>query len=196
MKKINFNNARFIKSAPSVALRPTPNLSEVVFVGKSNVGKSSLINALTGRKSLAYTSSKPGFTTMLNYYLIDEAFYLVDVPGYGYSSKGSRDLGAFGKMMEEYFKNNEKLKNVCFLVDSRHFPSSDDIDFYMFAKQFNIPITVVLTKTDKLNQSQKATARKNIIEAFNLDPKDAFFVSEKDERALYRLKEHISRVLS
>lgn len=66
-----------------------------------------------------------------------------------------------------------------FLVDSRHFPSSDDIDFYMFAKQFNIPITVVLTKTDKLNQSQKATAKKNIIEAFNLDPKDAFFVSEK-----------------
>lgn len=77
MKKINFNNARFIKSAPSVALRPTPNLSEVVFVGKSNVGKSSLINAITGRKSLAYTSSKPGFTTMLNYYLIDEAFTLL-----------------------------------------------------------------------------------------------------------------------
>jgi GTP-binding protein len=190
-----FKSAKFIKSTPSVDLAPLPRRSEIVFVGRSNVGKSSLINALTNRKNLAYTSSKPGFTTLLNYYLIDESFYLVDVPGYGYSSKGKRDLIAFGKMMEDYFKNNEFIKNVCFLVDSRHFPSSDDIAFFNFAKDENLPITLVLTKSDKLNQSEKARAKKHMAEAFNLGKDDLFFVSQSDKNSLLKLSEHLASFL-
>lgn len=190
-----FKSAKFIKSTPSVDLAPLPRRSEIVFVGRSNVGKSSLINALTNRKKLAYTSSKPGFTTLLNYYLIDESFYLVDVPGYGYSSKGKRDLVAFGKMMEDYFKNNEFIKNVCFLVDSRHFPSNDDIAFFNFAKDENLPITLVLTKSDKLNQSEKSKAKKHMLEAFNLGEDDLFFVSQSDKNSLLKLSEHLESFL-
>ncbi|MGI6644313.1 MAG: ribosome biogenesis GTP-binding protein YihA/YsxC [Bacilli bacterium] len=189
MAKIN--SATFIKSAPSIKEAPLPRRPEIVFVGRSNVGKSSLINALTNRKNLAYISSKPGHTTLLNYYLINEEFYLVDVPGYGYSSKGKRDLVAFGKMMEEYFENNEFIRNVCFLVDSRHFPSSDDLDFFHFVTSFNLPFTLVLTKSDKLNQKGKSAAKKNMLEAFNISENDFFFVSIKNQKQLDELRDHL-----
>ena len=158
---IDFRRVDFIKSAPKLADRPQKALPEVLFVGKSNVGKSSLINALTGRKNLAYTSSKPGFTKLLNYFLIDEKFYLVDAPGYGYSASGSRDLDSFGEMMEEYFQN-PYLKLIVFLVDSRHSLSKDDEDFYSFLKESHLPYVLVNTKTDKLNQKETAALRKRM----------------------------------
>lgn len=158
---IDFRRVDFIKSAPKLADRPQKALPEVLFVGKSNVGKSSLINALTGRKNLAYTSSKPGFTKLLNYFVIDEKFYLVDAPGYGYSASGSRDLDSFGEMMEEYFQN-PYLKLIVFLVDSRHSLSKDDEDFYSFLKESHLPYVLVNTKTDKLNQKETAALRKRM----------------------------------
>lgn len=158
---IDFRRVDFIKSAPKLADRPEKALPEVLFVGKSNVGKSSLINALTGRKNLAYTSSKPGFTKLLNYFVIDEKFYLVDAPGYGYSASGSRDLDSFGEMMEEYFENPH-LKLIVFLVDSRHSLSKDDEDFYSFLKESHLPYVLVNTKTDKLNQKETAALRKRM----------------------------------
>ena len=105
---INFSKAKFIKSAPTFDLRPDKTLKEVVFVGKSNVGKSSLINALVKNRGLAKTSSKPGYTKLLNYFEIDEKFYLVDAPGYGYTSSGGKLLDSFSKMMETYFSNREE----------------------------------------------------------------------------------------
>ena len=103
---INYKNSTFVKSTPSVKERPSDLYSEVLIVGKSNVGKSSLINRLCTKKSLAYTSSKPGHTRLLNYYNIDNAFYLVDAPGYGFA-KGGIDLDRlFGTMMDEYFTDN------------------------------------------------------------------------------------------
>ncbi|MCQ3034931.1 MAG: ribosome biogenesis GTP-binding protein YihA/YsxC [Bacilli bacterium] len=158
---INFTKVEFIKSSPDITFRPEVLLSEVLFVGKSNVGKSSLINALTGRKSLAYVSSKPGHTLLLNYYKIDDKFYLVDAPGYGYTASGSRHASNFGKMMETYF-DNEQLKLVLFLIDSRHEPSKDDVEFYNFVKENNIPFVIVLTKGDKLNQSERYKAVKSV----------------------------------
>jgi GTP-binding protein len=158
---VDFSKVEFLKSCPSLKDGPEKKLPEVLFVGKSNVGKSSLINALCGRKNLAYTSSKPGFTKLLNYFVIDKKFYLVDAPGYGYTNSGSRHLSDFGKMMEDYFQNPH-LQLVVFLVDSRHGFSKDDLDFYAFLNSSQIPFVLAVTKGDKLNQKDRANLRKKM----------------------------------
>lgn len=158
---INFQKAKFIKSAPTYLDKPEKNLPEVVFVGKSNVGKSSLINALVKNKSMAFTSSKPGYTKLLNYFEIDEKFYLVDAPGYGYTKSGSKHLDNFSKMMETYF-DNPNLNAVVFIVDSRHELGSNDIDFYNFIVEKGLPFILVCSKCDKLNQSETAKIKKHI----------------------------------
>ena len=165
---IDFRKITFVKSATSYLDKPEKNLKEVLFVGKSNVGKSSLINALANNKNLAFTSSKPGFTKLLNYFEVDDSFYLVDAPGYGYTASGSRHLDSFGKMMENYFKN-PALAGVVFIVDSRHKLGENDVDFYHFIKDNNIPFILVASKVDKLNQSEKAAMKKNIASVCNED---------------------------
>ena len=158
---INFSKAKFIKSAQTYSQKPEKNLKEIVFVGKSNVGKSSLINALVKNKGLAKTSSKPGYTKLLNYFEIDEKFYLVDAPGYGYTASGGKLLDSFSKMMETYFEN-PSLAGVVFIVDSRHKLSKDDVDFYNFIVEKEVPFLLVASKSDKLNQSEKAAMKKHI----------------------------------
>ena len=160
---INFAKAKFIKSAQTYSQKPEKNLKEIVFVGKSNVGKSSLINALVKNKGLAKTSSKPGYTKLLNYFEIDEKFYLVDAPGYGYTASGGKLLDSFSKMMETYFEN-PSLAGVVFIVDSRHKLSKDDVDFYNFIVEKDVPFLLVASKIDKLNQSEKAAMKKHIIQ--------------------------------
>ena len=143
---INYKNSTFVKSTPSVKERPSDLYSEVLIVGKSNVGKSSLINRLCTKKSLAYTSSKPGHTRLLNYYNIDNAFYLVDAPGYGFA-KGGIDLDRlFGTMMDEYFTDNEHLKLVLLLIDSRREFGENDLEILDYLKNTKIPYFVVITK--------------------------------------------------
>lgn len=165
---INFNKAKFIKSAPTYLQKPEKNLKEIVFVGKSNVGKSSLINALVKNKSLAKTSSKPGYTKLLNYFEIDEKFYLVDAPGYGYTASGGKLLDSFSKMMETYF-DNPSLAGVVFIVDSRHKLSKDDEGFYEFIKDKGLPFILVASKSDKLNQSEKAAIKKHITKDIGIE---------------------------
>lgn len=189
---IDFSKAQFIKSAPTLAERPLDNLPEIVFVGKSNVGKSSLINALVNRKQLAFTSSKPGFTKLLNYYLIDEKFYLVDAPGYGYTISGSKHLDSFAKMMETYF-DSKNLKGVVFLVDSRHKMGDNDVAFYEFIKEKGIPFILLLTKIDKLNQKEKAQMKKNIQEVCG--EIDYIGVSVKNNKSIEEVKRKINYLL-
>ena len=165
---INFSKAKFIKSAPTYEQKPDKNLKEIVFVGKSNVGKSSLINALVKNRSLAKTSSKPGYTKLLNYFEIDEKFYLVDAPGYGYTASGGKLLDSFSKMMETYF-DNPSLAGVVFIVDSRHKLSKDDEGFYEFIKDKGIPFILVASKSDKLNQSEKAAIKKHITKDIGIE---------------------------
>ena len=161
---INYSNAVFIKSASKSSEAPGKVLPEVLLCGRSNVGKSSFINALCNKKKLAYTSSKPGHTQLLNYYEIDQAFYLVDAPGYGYA-KGGIDLDAlFKKTMDDYFSNNKNLKLIVFLLDSRRDLSDDDITLINYALEKNIPCFSVLTKVDKINQSEKAKLEKHLKE--------------------------------
>jgi ribosome biogenesis GTP-binding protein YsxC/EngB len=187
-----YANAEFVKSCNDVKLLPERRLQEVIFVGKSNVGKSSLINALLNRRNLAFTSSKPGHTRLLNYYLIENRFYFVDFPGYGYSSKKDVDYEFYGKMIEDYFKDNKYLKLIVFLLDSRHIPTDDDLDFYKFIKEYNYRYVIVMTKADKLNQSDRAQILKNLSAKLGPDSiKSVLMVSVKDSKSLVGLKNKI-----
>ena len=142
---------------PIIAVRrsqyPDDNKSEFLLVGRSNVGKSSFINTLIERKNFARTSSKPGKTQTLNFYLVNDAFYLVDVPGYGYASVSKDTQKKFGLMIEEYLKSRENLKHVFMLVDYRHKPTEDDVLMYEFLKYYNLDITIVATKYDKVSKN-------------------------------------------
>ncbi len=186
---INFKNVTFIKSTPSVKDRPPESFPEVLIVGKSNVGKSSLINALCQRKGLAFTSSKPGHTRLLNYYDIDHRFYLVDAPGYGYA-KGGIDLDKlFGTMMDEYFTDNRFLKLVLLLIDSRREFGENDVEIFDFLKENNIPFFVIITKTDKINQKGKSQLLKRLRE---LEIKDnVYLTSSLEQRTLDKLRSGI-----
>ena len=146
-------------SEPIIAVRrsqyPEDNMAEFLLVGRSNVGKSSFINTLIERKNFARTSSKPGKTQTLNFYKVNDAFYLVDVPGYGYASVSKDTQKKFGLMIEEYLKERPNLKHVFMLIDYRHKPTEDDILMYEFLKYYNLNITIVATKYDKVSKNNR-----------------------------------------
>ena len=191
---INYKNSTFIKSLTDVKEKPSGQLPEGLIVGKSNVGKSSLINSLTGRNRLAFTSSKPGHTKLLNYFLIDNRFYLVDAPGYGYA-KGGVDLDRlFGEMMENYFVNNKELKLVLLLIDSRREFNQNDVEILEYVQENNIPYYVVITKTDKVNQSEKAKLNKHLA-GLSITPELVYFTSSLETRSLDKLKSAIEKAL-
>lgn len=151
-----------------------PNLGypEFVFIGRSNVGKSSFINALANRKNLAYTSSKPGKTISLNFYNINDQYLFVDVPGYGYAKQQVKDRLSFGKMIEDYLSKSKQLK-ICFLVvDSRHQPTKDDVLMYEYLKHFNLNVAVIATKTDKISKNELNKNLSIIKKTLNLDSND------------------------
>ena len=184
-----FNQADFVKSVDKIENKPEKHLNEVLFVGKSNVGKSSLINALTNHSKLAFTSSKPGHTRLLNYYIINKKFYFVDCPGYGFSSQKDLDYEFYGELIENYFKDNKDLKLVIFLLDSRHEPTKDDITFFNILKESNYNFVLVMTKCDKLNQSMRSKIEKNLIAAFgDIDDIEVLLTSIKDNRTLINLE--------
>lgn len=133
---------------------PKDNLPEIALSGRSNVGKSSLINTILNRKTLARTSSQPGKTQTLNFYLINDEFYLVDVPGYGYARVSQKKRQEFGEMIQDYLETRPNLKGLVILIDSRHEPTKDDIAMYNYAQYLNLPILVVCTKIDKIKKSQ------------------------------------------
>lgn len=134
---------------------PDTSKPEFLLVGRSNVGKSSFINTLLKRKNLAHTSSRPGKTQTLNFYSVNDSFYLIDVPGYGYAQVDKKTQEKFGMMIEEYLKTREQLKRVFMLVDFRHKPSEDDQLMYNFLKYYKVPVTIIATKVDKVGSSKK-----------------------------------------
>ena len=191
---INFANVNFIKSCPNRKEKPQDLKPEVLIVGKSNVGKSSLINALCQKKRLAFTSSKPGHTRLLNYYDIDGKFYLVDAPGYGYA-KGGLDLDRlFANMMESYFDNNQELKLVLILLDARRELSNDDQEIISFVKESNYPYFLVITKLDKVNQKEKAALNKHL-KSLGLTGDNVFYTSALNNDGLNLLKKGIEKSL-
>lgn len=151
---------------------PTGNLPEFLLVGRSNVGKSSLINTLINRKNFAHTSSKPGKTQTLNFYNVNESFYLVDVPGYGYASVDKQTQAKFGLMIEEYLMNRDVLKRVFLIIDYRNKPMEDDILMYNFLKYYHKEVTIVATKYDKVSKSKRAKIEKVLNSTFDLQDTD------------------------
>ncbi len=165
---MNFDKIELTNVAVRTTQYPTDDKPEFLIVGRSNVGKSSFINTLVNRKNLARTSAKPGKTQTLNFYNIDNLCYLVDVPGYGYAAVSNKKQEKFGLMIEEYIMNRPNLKHVFLLVDYRHKPTDNDLIMYDFLKYYNLPVTVVCTKYDKVKKSQKEKQNKLIENTIDL----------------------------
>lgn len=147
---------------------PDEGKPEFLLVGRSNVGKSSFINSVLSRNNLAYISSKPGKTQTLNFYYVNNDFYLIDVPGYGYASTDKKTQTKFGLMIEEYLEKRTELKRVFMLIDFRHIPTEDDLLMYNFLKYYNLPVTVIATKADKVGGSKKEKNLKDILRVMDL----------------------------
>ncbi|MBS4191496.1 YihA family ribosome biogenesis GTP-binding protein [Bacillus sp. FJAT-49705] len=166
------NSAEIVISAVKPDQYPDQTLPEFALAGRSNVGKSSFINKMLNRKSLARTSSKPGKTQTLNFFIINEILHFVDVPGYGYAKVSKKEREAWGKMIETYLTTREQLKAVVLIVDLRHPPTQDDTMMYDFLKHYEIPCIIIATKADKIPKSKWQKHIKITKETLDLDPND------------------------
>ena len=158
---MNINSAQFTISNTDVTKCPEGKMHEYAFIGRSNVGKSSLINMLTGKKGLAMTSSTPGKTMLINHFLINNSFYIVDLPGYGYAQRGKESREALRKIIESYILNRAQMTNLFVLIDCRHAPQKIDLEFMAWLGENEVPFSIVFTKADKLGPE---AARRNIAE--------------------------------
>lgn len=162
------HKAEYITSAVSLTTYPEHSEPEIALAGRSNVGKSSLINKFINRKNLARTGNTPGKTRMLNFYHINDAFYFVDLPGYGYAKVSKEVHSQWGKMMEDYFSTRENLRAVIQIVDMRHKPSQEDQEMNDFLLMRGIPVLIVATKSDKIARGQWSKHLKDIAETLKL----------------------------
>jgi GTP-binding protein len=160
-----FEKQSFIKSVYDLKDIPKLRLPEIILCGRSNVGKSSFINSLFNRKDLAKISSTPGKTRSINYYLIDEKFYIVDLPGYGYAKASLREREKWGKLVSDFISISDKIILACHFIDSRHKPTELDQQLNSLLKHYNLPYIVILSKVDKLKQSEMKPARKIVLES-------------------------------
>lgn len=171
---MEIKKSEFIISAVDKSQYPVDNKTEIAFVGRSNAGKSSLINTLTNRKKLAKTSSTPGKTRLINFFLINDEDYFVDLPGYGFAKVSKSEKEKWGKMIENYLINRLQLKKIILLVDSRHKPTNDDVLMYNWIKHYGYKVIVVATKKDKIKRSQYKKQEKLIKETLNILDEDKF----------------------
>ena len=169
---MHIQNVEFLVSAVSPAQYPEPLIPEIALAGRSKVGKSSFINAMINRKKLARTSSKPGKTQQLNYYQVEDWFYFVDVPGYGYAKVSKKEKDKWANMLQTYFSERENLELALLIVDFRHKPTKDDIAMKDFFVHYNIPYFVIATKTDKVKKSQWSKHMSEIYRTLNLETVD------------------------
>ncbi|MDE6406984.1 MAG: ribosome biogenesis GTP-binding protein YihA/YsxC [Anaeroplasmataceae bacterium] len=184
--------AEFIISAVKNAGLPSHNEPEFMFCGRSNVGKSSFINALTNRKKLAKTSSNPGKTQTLNVYHINDSIFFIDVPGYGYANVSKTVKATFGKMIEEYVVGRPHLKLVFLLVDFRHKPTNDDVTMYQFLKYYHKDVCVIGTKADKVKKSEYSKNKKLIMETLKLEENDSFILTSSETK--YGMNEVLQKI--
>lgn len=172
---MRIQTAEFIGSAVSPNQYPSEFLPEVALVGRSNVGKSSLINRLTNRKALAKTSSKPGKTQTLNFYRMNQNFFLVDVPGYGYAKVSKQQRAHWDKMVKSYLAQRKKLTLVCVVVDFRHKPMPLDVAMVNFLADLDLPFRIILTKVDKVKKNQQASQFQLVKQTFAIPDDECYY---------------------
>lgn len=173
---VRIDNANFIRSAAKKSDFPTDGRPQIVMAGRSNVGKSSMINCLLNRKNIARVSAAPGKTANINLFMIDEKFYLVDLPGYGYSKVSHAERERWGELMSSYFEFSRDIALGILIVDIRHKPTDGDISMADLYEHYGIPYVIVANKADKLNKTETAQAIKLITETFNLDDESHLIV--------------------
>ncbi|EPR6027644.1 ribosome biogenesis GTP-binding protein YihA/YsxC [Listeria monocytogenes] len=179
---MDVNNVELIISAVRPEQYPETDLPEYALAGRSNVGKSSFINTMIRRKSMARISQKPGKTQTLNFYKIEEALFFVDVPGYGFAKVSKTEREKWGVMIETYITSREQLRGVIQIVDLRHKPTEDDRMMYEFLKYYDIPVIVVATKADKIPRSKWQKNTKIVRETLDFDPDDKFVLFSSETK--------------
>ncbi len=191
------NSARFLISSPTVAKCPDSKMPEYAFIGRSNVGKSSLINMLTGQKSLAMTSATPGKTMLINHFVVNDEWQIVDLPGYGYAKRSKADRARLEVMIKDYILKREQMVNLFVLVDSRHKPQAIDLEFMEWLGENGIPFSIVFTKLDKLTSgaAKKLTADycAQLLEQWEELP-PVFKTSSSDGRGRYEILDYIEQM--
>lgn len=194
---MNITSAKFEISNTDVAKCPAVCHHEYAFIGRSNVGKSSLINMLTGRKSLAMTSSKPGKTTLINHFLINDQWYIVDLPGYGYAQRSKETQRQIKKIIEDYILERQQMTCLFVLVDSRHDPQKIDLEFMEWLGENSVPFAIVFTKLDKLSSAaakkQTEKYRNTLLESWESLP-PIFYTSSADMRGRNELLDYIEEL--
>ncbi|MBQ9306671.1 MAG: YihA family ribosome biogenesis GTP-binding protein [Clostridia bacterium] len=196
---MEIKRADFVISLPEYRDFPGKGLPQIAVVGKSNVGKSSLINKLTRRNKLARTSATPGKTRLINIFLINEGsedcFHLVDLPGYGFAKVDKKEKARWGKMMQDYFEQSDELLHVFCLVDIRHEPTQDDIQMNQFLRQMGIPFTVIATKSDKISRGARQKQLAPICRALLVQPWQVICFSSEDGTGRDKLLEEMEKIL-
>lgn len=189
-------NAAFVTSMAAYHENPPITLPQLAVVGKSNVGKSSLINTLCQRKNLCKTSSTPGKTRLINVFLINDAFHLVDLPGYGFAKVNKAEKQRWGEMMESYFHHSTHLVHALQLVDIRHEPTSDDIAMAAFYRSLGISFTVIATKADKISRGARMKHIAPICRAMQKQPWEVIPFSATDRTGREELLAHIETIMA
>ena len=189
-------SAAFVTSMAVYHENPPITLPQLAVVGKSNVGKSSLINALCRRKNLCKTSSTPGKTRLINVFLINHSFHLVDLPGYGFARVNKAEIKRWGEMMEAYFHESTLLKHALQLVDIRHDPTDDDIAMASFYRNLGIPFTVIATKADKISRGARMKHIAPICRAMQKQPWEIIPFSAMDQTGRADLLQHIETIMT
>lgn len=194
---MDITQSRFVISNSKVEDCPNSQLPEYAFIGRSNVGKSSLINMLTGRKNLAKVSGKPGKTRLINHFLINEKWHLVDLPGYGYAKVSKKEKKVFQKFITDYFKKRKQLVNAFVLIDSRHEPQSIDLEFMQWLGVNAIPFSIIFTKTDKLKPQaldQNIIQYKSVLMEYWEELMPIFLSSSKDKTGRDEILSYIGSI--
>ena len=193
---MEIKQAEFITSMASYGNFAGKGLPQIAVAGKSNVGKSSLINKLCNRNKLAKTSATPGKTKLINVFLLNRAFHLIDLPGYGFAKVDKAEKDRWGKMMQDYFEQADELRHVFCLVDIRHDPTQDDINMNSFLRQMGIPFTVIATKADKISRAARSKQLAPICRALMVQPWEVICWSSEDGTGRDKVQELLDKLLA
>ncbi|MFZ0391859.1 MAG: ribosome biogenesis GTP-binding protein YihA/YsxC [Calditrichia bacterium] len=193
---LKIKNSRFIKSIVDYRQRPEPSLTEFAFAGRSNVGKSSFINGILNRKNLAKVSKQPGKTRTINYFIVNESFYFVDLPGYGYARVSSTEKAQWGPMIEKYLVNSSSLKLLFILMDSLVGPQNNDLELLEWVLHHQIPFKIIMTKRDRITNNMKAQRDKQLRQILSavMNP-DIIYFSAKTREGLSHVLQEIEKNL-